>query len=112
MLIARAQFDRLSRSLEVAERKLAEKDAAILKLQALVTEQREANPDSPVPVQPATGDARLRHQLALSERARRHLDQTSRDLHWTTVIQEREITQLRDDNVALRAALEEKAVAS
>jgi hypothetical protein len=55
---------------EAAERKLDEKDAALLKMQGLVQHQRDQYPTAPLPYpQAPVGDAELRRQLALAKRA-------------------------------------------
>ena len=92
-----------------AEQRLAEREAAILRLQSLVTHHRDEHPDAPVAVQPATGDARLVQQLALSERARKHLDAQCLTLHWTNVQLERELVQVREQLAEREAAAEEVA---
>jgi hypothetical protein len=116
MFVARWKFDRLDRLYlgeqkrrQEAEQKLAEKDAANLKLVALLQHHRDENPDSPVAVQPATGDARLTQLLALSEQARKHLDQQCLTLHWANLQQERELCQLREQLAEVQGAAEEVA---
>ncbi|BCM70923.1 hypothetical protein EASAB2608_06257 [Streptomyces sp. EAS-AB2608] len=79
-----------------AEDKVARQTVTIERLQAQVAHEQDEHPATPVSVQPAVGDARLVQLLDLAERARRHLDQQCLDLHWTTVVQEREILQLRE----------------
>lgn len=83
-----------------------DRDRYKAKLERQVEHHRDEHPDGPVPIQPASGDARTRHLLALSERARRSLDEQLLTLHWTTVQQEREILQLQQQLTALQAAAE------
>jgi hypothetical protein len=98
-----------SRRRQEAEAKLVEKDTAILRLQSLVEHHRDEHPDAPVVVQPATGEARLVQQLALSERARKQLDQQCLTLHWANLQQEHELCQLREQLAEVQAAAEEVA---
>ncbi|MFF7130037.1 hypothetical protein [Streptomyces sp. NPDC008240] len=63
-----------SKRRQEAEQQLAEKDAAILRMQSLVSHHRDEHPDTPIQhPQPVQGDAELRRQLALARRALRDL---------------------------------------
>ncbi|MGW7785988.1 hypothetical protein [Streptomyces tricolor] len=111
MFVARTRFDRIARLLDGetrrrqdAEDKVARQTVTIERLQAQVAHEQDEHPTTPVSVQPAVGDARLVQLLDLSERARRSLDAQCLDLHWTTVVQEREILQLREQLAELQAA--------
>ncbi|MET8766373.1 hypothetical protein [Streptomyces sp. NPDC004658] len=97
-------LDGESRRRQEAEDKVDRQTAAILRLQSLVEHHRDEHPDSPVPVQPATGDARLVQQLALSERARKALDEQILTLHWTNVVLERELAAAHEQLAALQTA--------
>lgn len=119
MLVFKSKYVDLQRALtlETGRRKAAESEVArqaatIRRLQSRLTHQQDEHPDTPVSVQPATGHARLVQQLELSERARKQLDEMCLGLHWTTVQQDRELIQLRDQVAALQAAAETREVAS
>ncbi|MFI0233097.1 hypothetical protein [Streptomyces sp. NPDC017086] len=116
MLVSKSKYVDLQRALkvetgrrEVAEAKAQRQTAAIERLQAQLHHHHDEHPDTPVPVQPATGDARAAHLLALSERARRSLDEQLLTLHRANMHQEQEIASLRAQLAALQAA---EAVAS
>ncbi|WP_225811271.1 hypothetical protein [Streptomyces spinosus] len=111
MFVTLAKYNDLRRILageskrrQDAEQQVESQKTAITRLQAQLAHDRDEHPDTPVPVQPATGDARLVQQLELSERARRHLDEQALTLHWTNVVLERENAQLREQLAALQTA--------
>ncbi|KOV86104.1 MULTISPECIES: hypothetical protein [unclassified Streptomyces] len=111
MFVTLAKYNDLRRILageskrrQEAEQQLEEKTAAVTRLQARLAHDRDEHPDTPVPVQPATGDARLVQQLNLSERARRHLDEQCLTLHWTNVVLERELAAAHEQLAALQTA--------
>ncbi|MET9012273.1 hypothetical protein ABZX74_15345 [Streptomyces olivaceoviridis] len=109
MFVARTRFDRVVRLLDgetrrrqEAEDKAARQTVTIQRLQSQVAHDQDEHPTTPVPVQPATGDARLVQQLALSERARKALDERVLELHRANMHQEHELTQLREQLAALQ----------
>ncbi|MCG0066526.1 hypothetical protein L0F81_25130 [Streptomyces tricolor] len=109
MFVTLAKYNDLRRSLageskrrQEAEQQVENQKTAITRLQAQLAHDRDEHPDSPVPVQPATGDARLVQQLALSERARKALDERVLELHRANMHQEHELTQLREQLAALQ----------
>ena len=110
MFVSREKYARLNRLYQheaakraEAERRVDEKDAAILRLQSLVAHHRDEHPDTPIQYQPAAGDSRLRQRLDLSERARRALDSDRSELIAANVQLTREVQQLRDELAAARA---------
>lgn len=109
MFVSRARFEQMRRLYEgqtakrqEAEDKAERQSAAILRLQSLVEHHRDEHPDSPVPVQPATGDARLVQELALSQRARKALDERVLELHRVNMHQEHELAALREQLAAVQ----------
>ncbi|WP_370665374.1 hypothetical protein [Streptomyces sp. IBSBF 2507] len=79
-----------------AEQLADQRETAIHRMQSLVQHHRDEHPDTPIQYQPAVGDARLRQQLALSERARRALDTDRSELIAVNVDLTREVQQLRE----------------
>ncbi|WP_333744103.1 hypothetical protein [Streptomyces ardesiacus] len=109
MFVRREKYARLERLYQhearlraEAEQRVDEKDAAILRMQSLVQHHRDEHPDTPIQYQPAQGDARLRQQLDLSERARRALDTDRSELIAANVQLTREAQQLREELAAAR----------
>jgi hypothetical protein len=82
MFVTRAKYDSLLRRYQgetkrrqEAEELAASRSTAITSLQQLIEHHRDQKPDAPVShPRPADGDARLRQQLRLSEKARAALD--------------------------------------
>ncbi|MEU5593065.1 hypothetical protein [Streptomyces sp. NPDC020298] len=115
MFIARTRYDQLRRQYdhqtalrEEAEQIAARREGTIVRLQSQLAHRDDEHPDSPVPTPtPATGDARLKEQLNLSERARQSLDAQCLQLHWTNVNLEREILTLREQLAELQTAQEQ-----
>jgi chromosome segregation ATPase len=112
MFVSREKYARLNRLYEheaakraEAEQRVDEKDTAIHRLQSLITHQRDEQPDTPIQYEPATGDARLRQRLDLSERARRSLDTDRSELIAANVELTREVQQLRDELAAAQSAM-------
>lgn len=103
MFVSREKYARLHRLYEHETKKRAEaeqladqRETAIHRMQSLVQHHRDEHPDTPIQYQPAQGDARLRQQLALSERARRALDTDRSELIAVNVDLTREVQQLRE----------------
>ncbi|BCM70926.1 hypothetical protein EASAB2608_06260 [Streptomyces sp. EAS-AB2608] len=109
MLVSRTKYEDLRRALSVetgrravAEAKIEQQATTIARFQAQRDSLRaqlqhlqDEHPDTPVPVQPAVGDARVAQQMVLLERARRSLDEQVRTLHAANLAQEQEIVVLR-----------------
>ncbi|MEU3529398.1 hypothetical protein AB0E62_37095 [Streptomyces sp. NPDC038707] len=120
MLVSKSKYTDLQRALkvetgrrELAEAKIEQQATTIARFQAQRDDLRsqlqhlqDEHPDTPVSVQPAVGDARVAQMLALSERARRSLDEQVRALHKVNMQQEQEIVVLRVQLAALQPVKE------
>ncbi|MGW9058859.1 hypothetical protein [Streptomyces sp. NPDC055733] len=107
MFVRRSKHDALRSLYEHEARRRAEaeqladqRETAIHRLQSLVAHHRDEHPDTPIQYQPATGDARLRQRLELSERARAALDATALDLGRANVQLTRQVQELQDEIAA------------
>lgn len=101
--VLRSLYEHEARRRTEAEELAAQREKTIHRMQSLVEHHRDEHPDTPIQYQPATGDARLRQQLRLSERARAALDATAGELTWVNTQLTHEVQQLRDELAAARA---------
>lgn len=85
-----------SKRRQEAEQQLAEKDAAILRMQSLVSHHRDEHPDTPVQhPEPVQGDAELRRQLRLAQAVIRGLSERLDAMQTSHIADTRELYDLR-----------------
>lgn len=91
-----ARLDRQARDLEAADKRDTERLATIQRLRDERDRLRDAKPDSPVQQpRPVAGDAELRRQLYLAQRAVGELQQRLDDMQTSHIADTRELHDLR-----------------